>query len=297
VSEARRVTSPARLVAGLHGLAMLRNWLVDPERSARYEASLGREVDSLRAGTRDDLARVVEHDVVGGYRRWAPLYDGENNPLIAVEQPVVHAMLADIAPGRALDAACGTGRHTAELVRLGHDVTGVDVSPEMLEVAGARLPGATFTTGRLESLPVPDGAFDVAVCALALSHNADLAAPMKELARAVKPGGSIVVSDFHPFMALLGGTAVFTGDADELPFVRTELHQLGDYLAAFREAGLEVVELVEPLVDSVLHIVAGADVDAGRDALGGMPFALIARLSVQAGGDQFPPLEPSSGRA
>jgi ubiquinone/menaquinone biosynthesis C-methylase UbiE/adenylate cyclase class IV len=272
------LTSPARLSAGLHGLAMLRHWLVDPARSARYEASLARAVGTLRAGGDTGLARTVEHDVSAGYRRWAPVYDGEANPLIAVEQPAVRAVLETLPPGRALDAACGTGRHARELVRLGHTVTGVDASPEMLGVARARVPEAEFVTGRLEALPFADGSFDAAVCALALSHAADLRAPVAELARVVAPGGEIVVSDFHPFMALLGGTALFTGDDGELPFVKTELHALSDYLAAFRAAGLELLGLVEPRVDPVLDIVAAAAPEAGADALGGMPFAFVARL-------------------
>ena len=51
---------------------------------------------------------------------------------------------ATVAPGAALDAACGTGRHARRLAELGHHVIGVDASPAMLERARAALPQATF---------------------------------------------------------------------------------------------------------------------------------------------------------
>ncbi|MGH9206343.1 MAG: class I SAM-dependent methyltransferase, partial [Acidimicrobiales bacterium] len=53
-------------------------------------------------------------------------------PIIGLEEPAVWSVLELLAPGRALDAACGTGRHARFLVERGHDVVGVDYTPEML---------------------------------------------------------------------------------------------------------------------------------------------------------------------
>jgi SAM-dependent methyltransferase len=67
-------------------------------------------------------------------------------------------------------------------VELGHEVVGVDGSPEMLDLARDRVPQARFLEGDLGDLPVEDGNFDLAVCALALGHAEDLRPPIAELA-------------------------------------------------------------------------------------------------------------------
>jgi hypothetical protein len=64
-------------------------------------------------------ATVVELDLDTGYETWAPTYDTIANALIRAEEPLVAEAVRDVAPGRALDAACGTGRHAATLVALG----------------------------------------------------------------------------------------------------------------------------------------------------------------------------------
>ena len=54
-----------------------------------------------------------------------------------------------VPPGRALDAACGTGRHAGHLVALGHTVLGIDITPEMLDRARINVPAASFIRGDL----------------------------------------------------------------------------------------------------------------------------------------------------
>ena len=51
-----------------------------------------------------------------GYRAWAESYDQPGNGLIDLEQPVVRGILDGLPHGTALDAACGTGRHSEYLV-------------------------------------------------------------------------------------------------------------------------------------------------------------------------------------
>src|SRR5262249_32769253 len=63
----------------------------------------------------DAAAPIRESDARGGYRDWSSSYDAPDNQIIALEQPEVWSLLDSNAPGRALDAACGTGRHAAHL--------------------------------------------------------------------------------------------------------------------------------------------------------------------------------------
>ena len=116
----------------------------------------------------------------------------------------------------------------------------------MLARAAEAAPGAELVPGDLRALPAPDGEFDLAVCALALSHLEDLEAGVGELARVLRPGGTLVISVLHPFQALLGWQAPFTDVEGRRGFVREHPHTHARYLAAFRSAGLAVRDCVEP---------------------------------------------------
>ena len=234
-------------ILGFEGLGIMRSWTVDP---AGVKARVRSIVEM--AGRLDDAPWsspevVGEKTVTDGYAEWAAAYDAPGNPVVLAEEPVVHEMVARYPAGDALDAACGTGRHAEHLASLGHRVVGVDATPEMLEYARAKVPGARFETGDLAALPLADGAVDLAVCSFALTHCADLGLPVSELARVVRPGGRVVISDVHPFSVSLGAQARYRPPDAERGFIRNHVHLASDYLAAFQAAGLDVVRCIEPL--------------------------------------------------
>ena len=119
-------------------------------------------------------------------------------------------------------------------------MTGVDASADMLAKARAKLPEARFEQGDLTALPLPNGSVDAALCALALVHLPDLAPAFAELARVVRPGGRIVISDVHPFLTALGWQAQFRTAEGGTGFVRLNRHLPSDYVRAATAAGLAV---------------------------------------------------------
>jgi ubiquinone/menaquinone biosynthesis C-methylase UbiE len=232
------------LLVGIEGLALLRQ-LYDGTDDAveRRLAEVRRLLDDEAFSTGQDMR---EADPRAGYRAWSGSYDEPGNPIIALEEPAVWSLVDAVAPGRALDAACGTGRHARHLVELDHDVLGVDLTPEMLHRAAANVPGATFLEGDLREIPAPDKHFDLVVCGLALTHLADLAPGVAELARVLKPGGRLLISVLHPILAHLGWQAPFADRRGQRGFVREHTHTHADYLAALGSAGLHVRGCIEP---------------------------------------------------
>ena len=270
-------------LVGVEGLALFRHLVEgDDETAATRIDEVRRIVGDEENATYGLGSDVPELDPRAGYARWAETYDRPGNPLISVEQPVVWRLVDALPVGRALDAACGTGRHAAHLDELGHDVTGVDGSPEMLDRARARVPGARFLEGDLRALPIEDGEADLAVCALALGHCDDLHAPVAELARVVRPGGGVVLSDLHPGMSVAGGQALFESVDGSLAFVREHVHLHGEYLDAFTAAGLDVARCIEPRYgpdEAAMQGIAARFVpEATRAAFAGLPGALIWQL-------------------
>jgi demethylmenaquinone methyltransferase / 2-methoxy-6-polyprenyl-1,4-benzoquinol methylase len=122
--------------------------------------------------------------------------------------------LADVKPGdRALDLCCGTGDIAFALAQKGADITGLDFSDKMLEVAQARLQNPAmqgrqikFVQGDAQKLPFPDNSFDAVTMGYGLRNLASWEMGLQEMVRVAKPGGRIVILDFgKPANALWRG--------------------------------------------------------------------------------------------
>ncbi len=281
LGHAGGVTRHLRLgefLLGVEGVALMRHLFEDD----RLAAQRIEEIRRIVCGQEDVYQLGVDVPIVDarrGYARWSETYDNPGNPLIQLEQPVVWSIIEQIAPGAALDAACGTGRHTHHLVQLGHRVVGVDGSREMLERATRSVPGAVFRESDLRSLPLETASVDLVVCALALEHVADLACAITEMSRVLRPGGRMVLSDPHPAAVALGGAAYFQDAGGGAGVVRGYGHLHGDYLRAFEQAQLTIRQCLEPRfgpTEAAMQATAWSFIpQATEAAYVGLPGALI----------------------
>jgi ubiquinone/menaquinone biosynthesis C-methylase UbiE len=267
-----------RFLIGLRGLGLLRQWPFGD--AARADAELRTIEQMLSRRDQPPMSEtllVTELDHADGYAAWAETYDEMDNALLDVEQPVLHDILEGFEPGDAADIACGTGRVTAILSELGHRVTAVDPSEQMLERARAKDLGATFVTGSFDPIPLADDSVDLVTCALALAHVTELATPMREIARILRPGGAAVLSDIHPIAVATGAQAFFRTADDGRAVTVNFVHQVSHYVAAFRAAGFSVQRCEEPLVDEGFKMgLRSEDVRAAADVgLTGLPLLLL----------------------
>jgi SAM-dependent methyltransferase len=140
-------------------------------------------------------------DAAAFYEGSAEHWDALRNDLFGATSDLrlLPAMLApDVVVG---DLGCGSGRITAALAPFVRSVVGVDASPEMLAVARARLagsPNVELLQGTLEALPVADATLDIALAVHVLHHVADVGRALGEAARALRPGGRLIVADMLP---------------------------------------------------------------------------------------------------
>ena len=137
---------PLAYLLGLQGVALLRayNGEYDREFTEARIAEIRAMLDC--ASEFGDGATVRPITATEGYDVWAEDYDGPND-LIDLEEPIIRPIIDRLPLGPVLDAACGTGRHTAYLAAKGHSVIGVDGSAKMLAIARAKVPGAGFCQG------------------------------------------------------------------------------------------------------------------------------------------------------
>jgi malonyl-CoA O-methyltransferase len=168
------------------------------------------------------------------YRLWAPRYQ-EETAVTFLDDRLVREITPPLAGRRLLDVGCGTGRRLAATGAA--LAVGVDLSFEML--AAGREAGLLLAAADLRRLPVATAAFDVVWCRLAIGHVREIGAAYAELARVCRPGGIVVVTDFHPEAVAAGHRRTFRDGAGVVREVEHHLHAPESHEAWAALAGLE----------------------------------------------------------
>ena len=200
---------------------------------------------------------------------------------------------ADLAAdARALDVACGTGVVTRELARrLGpSNVRGLDCNAGMLAVARDVGPDILYEQGHAEALPYDAGSFDAITCAFGLMFFADRVAALRQMWRALRPGGRLVVATWSALPTTPGYDAMVRllarlfGDAiaDELraPFVLGDARAVA---APFEAATIPVNVATIPGRARFPSLEAWVHTDVeGWTLAGRLDAAQVARLRAEA---------------
>jgi SAM-dependent methyltransferase len=154
-----------------------------------------RELASVPAG---HGARIDLRDQRAFWNSWNARYRDSGAPL-----PQVNARQAQMAIewtsslGRTdldiLEVGCGTGWLCSQLVAFG-EVTGTDLSDEILKTAESKYPGIRFIPGDFMQVDLPSESFDVVVSLEVLAHVADQPAFVAKMARHLRPGGLLILA-------------------------------------------------------------------------------------------------------
>ncbi|MEV0594485.1 class I SAM-dependent methyltransferase [Nonomuraea cavernae] len=177
-------------------------------------------------------------------------------------RPAIIALAGDVAGRRILDAGCGSGPLSAALRDRGAVVTGIDASAGMLALARQRLgdDADLHVVDLNDRLPFDDGAFDDVVASLVLHYLEDWGPTLAEIRRVLRPGGRLIASVDHPFVAYMmqdprpdyfAPTSytfdwTFNGQSFPMKFWRRPLHAMTD---AFTTAGFRLTVISEPQPD------------------------------------------------
>jgi SAM-dependent methyltransferase len=203
---------------------------------------------------------------ISGYDRYAEEYAAyvdtreqhgpEGDPFGIL--PHVLALLGDVSGQDVLDAGCGEGFLARILAARGARVTGVDLSPRLVELAHTKAsvsPIVYRAADLSESCPDLAGRFDAVASYFVLNDVEEYRGFARTLARSLRPGGRAVLGFNNPYDYIVrkgNGSAYFqTGGAVPCGLASVGVpvsfyhHTLAEYVDAFLDAGLHLTKIVD----------------------------------------------------
>lgn len=236
---------------------------------------IGRILQRLFQRLFERSARPVEMEPAAGYDLWASTYDDETeNLLVALDERMFGGLLAavDLREKVVADVGCGTGRHWNKILGRGPaGLIGYDPSAGMLTKLRRKYPNAiAHQSGADRLTETSDEGCDVIVSTLALCHVPDLESTFAEWARALRPGGDVLLTDYHPSAAASGHCSF--RNAGRLVVVAHHVHPLVAIEAVAERHGLELKRLEETVVDdSMKHRFVSRSMQQVFDRMKGTP--------------------------
>jgi SAM-dependent methyltransferase len=179
------------------------------------------------------------------YNNWSGSYDSVINKTRDLEAMAIRTVLKDIHAPSILEIGCGTGKNTAWLAEHADDLTAVDFSKEMLDVARKKLTARQIHFREADiTKPWVFEPVNLISCSLVLEHIRNLAFIFQQAAGTITPGGLFYICELHPYRQLTGSRAKFEKDGNlhELEYF---IHHTSEFFNEAKASGFSLEALNE----------------------------------------------------
>ncbi len=216
----------------------------------------------------DDYAESISRDIL----------EGSNRAHKYIEKPAMYAVLPKLSNLKVLSIGCGIGEECGYLNSQGADVIGIDKSKESIKIAKNLHPSVNFMIMDMNNLNFPADTFNLVYSSLTLHYAKQLADILLEIKRILVPGGKLIFSTLHPIKwgseihrdlkderkksFMLGydsfvkpsvvygdylNPKLITQKPEGYPVIEYWNRSISEYLKIIREAGLELIDFIEPI--------------------------------------------------
>jgi ubiquinone/menaquinone biosynthesis C-methylase UbiE len=187
------------------------------------------------------------------YDWWAGAYDDQpNNLMLAMDEQLFSGLLNDskIEGFTIADVGCGTGRHWKKIMdQRPAKLIGYDVSQGMLDKLKEKFPTATTHLIRDHRLPeLADQSCDMIISTLAIAHVPEPEKALQEWNRVLKPGGEIIITDYHPEALARGGKRTFKHQGRTVA-VKNYIHSIEKIRLLAKQLHWKELRFSEKLID------------------------------------------------
>ncbi len=201
-------------------------------------------------------SRRKESEPAAAYDIWAESYDHQpDNLMLALDEALCTDLLRPVTvTGKVIaDIGCGTGRHWKKIFdREPARLMGYDVSAGMLAILRQKYPASETYLLTGSALPeLPDASCDLILSTLTVAHIPDLEAVLREWYRVLRPGGDMIITDYHPEALAKGGQRTFR-EGEKVIAVRNHVYPIRQIRALTSRLGLQEQLVVEKVIDETM---------------------------------------------
>jgi ubiquinone/menaquinone biosynthesis C-methylase UbiE len=186
--------------------------------------------------------------VRAAYDMWAETYDACENATRDLDALVLRAQPFELTGAHVVEIGCGTGKNTVWLASEAAEVVALDFSGNMIHTARERVRSerVRFIEHDIrQPWPIPEDFADLVTCDLVLEHIEDIRPLFGHARRVMRPGGTLFISELHPYRQLLGKQARFADASANMVYVPAFAHDTAAFVEAGLSAGLQLTQLAE----------------------------------------------------
>lgn len=179
------------------------------------------------------------------YDQWAATYDSVANKTRDLELFAGQEILSTTDFNKVLEIGCGTGKNTAWISQRTNDLTSVDFSDGMLNLARQKIKDEHVKFKQVDlTLPWDFEKTSLIICSLVLEHIENIDFIFEQAAKTLDDNGCFYICELHPFKQLEGSRAKFE-QGNELIQLEYFIHHISDFFTAAMKNGFHCISLKE----------------------------------------------------
>jgi ubiquinone/menaquinone biosynthesis C-methylase UbiE len=186
-------------------------------------------------------------DIGKSYNSWAAQYDTNENKTRDLEGLALKKLLSGKTFKHCLEVGCGTGKNTQWLLTICDQMTAIDLSQGMLDIAKNKIQSdkVNFIEGDISNdWTFANQTYDLVTFSLMLEHIEDLDAVFQKLAKVSDTGTRVYIGELHPFKQYAGSKARFETETGT-QVVTCFNHHVTDFIQAANASGFHLLQLEE----------------------------------------------------
>ena len=191
-------------------------------------------------------------DIGKAYNSWSAQYDTNDNKTRDLEALSLQKILQGKSFKHCLEIGCGTGKNTAWLLTICDQITAIDLSKGMLDIAKNKIQSdkVNFIEADItKDWTFAKDAYDLVTFSLMLEHIEDLDAVFQKLAKVSDTGTRVYIGELHPFKQYAGSKARFETETGT-QVVTCFNHHVTDFIQAANASGFQLILIDEQFDDA-----------------------------------------------
>ena len=186
-------------------------------------------------------------DIGNAYNSWAVQYDTNDNKTRDLEALALKKLLSRKTYKHCLEVGCGTGKNTQWLLTICDQITAIDLSQGMLDIAKNKIQSDKVNFMEVDitnDWTFANQTYDLVSFSLMLEHIEDLDAVFQKLAKVSDTGTRVYIGELHPFKQYAGSKARFETETGT-QVVTCFNHHVTDFIQAANASGFHLLQLEE----------------------------------------------------